>query len=163
MNKKFKKKIAVLSPIFSICSAQNSKPISAANEKIIKGLAIGIPSLLGSAGLIWCGINLVNYLKSKDNSQQRVNNNGDEKKSLDGTAKVKSKKLDGTEKDEAKKLIDGFLNQEWIADSKPDACYCRCINYELLKTDSRLDNDSLDYKNYCHSKFGTSSVKMLMI
>ena len=51
MNKNFKKKIAVLSAVLSICSAQNSKPVSSENKNLVKGLAIGIPSVLLAGGV----------------------------------------------------------------------------------------------------------------
>lgn len=116
MNKKFKKKIAVLSSILSIYSAQNLKPVNATNEKIIKGLAIGIPSLLGSAGLIWCGINLVNYLKSKSNNNNEIEDPG----LIKDTAEI----------EKAKKLLDKALDQDLVTSTKYKS-WCKHIEHGL--------------------------------
>ena len=139
MNKKFKKKIAILSAVLSIGSVQNSKSVSAANKNLIKGLAIGIPSVVLVAGLSILG---VKYLKNKNNDQ--------ENKNPDGGIKL----LEGEERQEAEKLMDDFINQEWILD-KNSKCFCKCINYDGMKNnDNELKNniDVIDYKNYLFGK-----------
>ena len=65
MNKKLKNKIAALFAVLSVCSPQSSRAANATNNKIVKYLAIVVPSLVVSAGLIWGGVELAKYLKNE--------------------------------------------------------------------------------------------------
>ena len=80
MNKKFKKKIAVLAAMLSVGQARGLamdrselKTKTQSNSQLTKDLAIGIVTILGGVGLIWGGFALAKYLK---------NNNNDEKSDL---------------------------------------------------------------------------------
>ena len=80
MNKKFKKKIAVLAAMLSVGQARGLamdrselKTKTQSNSQLTKDLAIGAVTILGGVGLIWGGFALAKYLK---------NNNNDEKSDL---------------------------------------------------------------------------------
>jgi len=51
MNKNFKNKIAALFAVLSVCSPQSSR--AADNKKLVKVLAIGVPSVLLTGGVVW--------------------------------------------------------------------------------------------------------------
>ena len=99
MNKKLKNKIAALFAVLSVCSPQSSRAANVESNKIMKYLAIVVPSLVVSAGLICGGIALAKYLKNKNNNNPNCD-------------------LKGQELENAKKLIDNFLKQEWIVNKK---------------------------------------------
>ena len=133
MNKKLKNKIAALFAVLSVCSPQSSRAANATNNKIVKYLAIVVPSLVVSAGLIWGGVELAKYLKNKNNDQEN-------KKPIGGNPGCYD--LKGQELENAKKLIDDFLKQEWIVDKKSKN-FCN----------EKLHEDN--YKNFCAGKFGS--------
>lgn len=139
MNKKLKNKIAALFAVLSFCSPQSSRAANVESNKIMKYLAIVVPSLVVSAGLICGGIALAKYLKNKNNDQEN-------KKPIKGNPDVNKNNnnpncdLKGQELENAKKLIDNFLKQEWIVNKKSKN-FC---NEELHE-----DN----YKNFCAGKF----------
>lgn len=135
MNKNFKKKIAVLSAVLSICSAQNSKPVSAENKNLVKYLAIGIPFVLLAGGVTWGVVELVKHLKNKNDDQE----NKKPIKSSPGGYDLK-----GQELEEAKKLIDDFLKQEWVVDKKSE---------NFCKDELHQSN----YLNFCAGKFKNAS------
>ena len=112
MNKKFKNKIAALFAVLSVCSPQSSR--AADNKKLVKGLAIGISSVLLAGGVAWGVVELVKYWKNKNNDQ--------ENKNTDGGIKF----LEGKEKQDAEKLMSDFINQEWILDKKSE-CFCNVL------------------------------------
>ena len=131
MNKKLKNKIAALFAVLSVCSPQSSRATD--NKKLVKGLAIGIPSVLLTGGVTWGVVELVKYLKNKNNDQEN-------KKPIGGNPGCYD--LKGQELENAKKLIDDFLNQEWIVDKKSKN-FCREELHEC------------NYKNFCAEKFGS--------
>ena len=76
MNKKFKKKIAVLAAMLSVGQARGLamdsselKTKTQSNSQLTKDLAMGAVTILGGAGLIWGGIALAKYLKNKNNDE----------------------------------------------------------------------------------------------
>ena len=143
MNKNLKNKIAALFAVLSVCSPQSSRAANATNNKIVKYLAIIVPSFLGGAGLIWGGVELAKYLKNKNNDQ--------ENKNPDGGIKF----LEGKEKQDAEKLMDNFINQEWIFD-KETKCFCKCINRDDVKnfkpSTGYVDGNIVGYRNYLSGK-----------
>ena len=77
MNKKIKRKIAVLAAILSIAQARGSamdrselKTKTQSNSQLTKDLAMGAVTILGGAGLIWGGVALARYLKNKNNDEK---------------------------------------------------------------------------------------------
>lgn len=141
MNKKLKNKIAALFAVLSVCSPQNSRAANSTNNKIMKYLAICIPALLGGAGLIWGGVELVKYLKNKSNDQENKNPDGGIKLKCTG----KEKCLEGQERQNAEKLMDDFIKQEWVLNKKSE-CFCKCIKK------SKPVADIVDYRNYLFGK-----------
>ena len=129
MNKKLKNKIAALFAVLSVCSPQSSRATD--NKKLVKGLAIGIPSVLLTGGVTWGVVELVKYLKNKNNDQEN-------KKPIGGNPGCYY--LKGQELENAKKLIDDFLNQEWIVDKKS-------------KNFCKEEAHKYNYKNFCAVKF----------
>ena len=76
MNKKFKKKIAVLAAMLSVGQARGLamdrselKTKTQSNSQLTKDLAIGAVTILGGVGLIWGGVALAKYLKNKNNDE----------------------------------------------------------------------------------------------
>ena len=142
MNKKFKNKIAALFAVLSVCLPQSSR--AADNKKLVKGLAIGIPSVLLAGGITWGVIELVKYLKNKNNDQ--------ENKNPDGGIKFLEVK---EEVEDAKKLMDDFIGQKWILDKKSE-CFCQCINCDDVKNfkpgTGYVDRNVVDYRNYLSVK-----------
>ena len=129
MNKNLKNKIAALFAVLSVCSPQSSRAVD--NKKLVKGLAIGVPSVLLAGGVTWGVVELVKYLKNKNDDQEN-------KKPIGG--KPGGYDLKGQELENTKKLIDNFLKREWIVNKKSKN-FC---NEELHE-----DN----YKNFCAGKF----------
>ena len=144
MNKKLKNKIAALFAVLSVCSPQSSRAANVESNKIMKYLAIGIPSLLGGAALICGGIALAKYLKNKNNDQ--------ENKNPDGGIKFLEVK---EEVEDAKKLMDDFIGQKWILDKKSE-CFCKCINRDDVKnfkpSIGYVDGNIVGYRNYLSGK-----------
>ena len=77
MNKKVKRKIAVLAAMLSIGQARGLamdsselKTKTQSNSQLTKDLAMGAVTILGGAGLIWGGIALTRYLKNKNNDEK---------------------------------------------------------------------------------------------
>ena len=142
MNKKLKNKIAALFAVLSVCSPQSSKATD--NKKLVKGLAIGIPSVLLTGGVTWGVVELVKYLKNKNNDQ--------ENKNPDGGIKFLEVK---EEVEDAKKLMDDFIGQKWILDKKSE-CFCKCINCDDVKNfkpgTGYVDSNIIDYRNYLSGK-----------
>ena len=138
-----KNKIAALFAVLSVCSPQSSRAANATNNKIVKYLAIIVPSFLGGAGLIWGGVELAKYLKNKNNDQ--------ENKNPDGGIKF----LEGKEKQDAEKLMDNFINQEWVFDEETK-CFCKCINRDDVKnfkpSTGYVDGNIVGYRNYLFGK-----------
>ena len=91
MNKKLKNKIVALFAVLSVCSPKSSEAVD--NKKLVKGLAIGVPSVLLTGGVVWGVVELAKYLKNKNNDQ--------ENKNPDGGIKF----LEGNEKQDAEKLM----------------------------------------------------------
>jgi len=141
MNKKFKNKIAALFAVLSVCSPQSSR--AADNKKLVKVLAIGVPSVLLTGGVVWGVVELAKYLKNKNNDQ--------ENKNPDGGIKF----LEGNEKQDAEKLMSDFINQEWIFD-KNSECFCKCINRDDVKnfkpSTGYVDGNIVGYRNYLFGK-----------
>ncbi|MBR0183548.1 MAG: hypothetical protein IJQ10_00015 [Clostridia bacterium] len=142
MNKKLKNKIAALFAVLSVCSPQSSKATD--NKKLVKGLTIGIPSVLLAGGVTWGVVELVKYLKNKNNDQ--------ENKNPDGGIKFLEVK---EEVEDAKKLMDDFIGQKWILDKKSE-CFCKCINLDDVKNfnpnAAYIDRNIIKYKNYLFDK-----------
>ena len=142
MNKKFKNKIAALFAVLSVCSPQSSR--AADNKKLVKGLAIGVPSVLLTGGVVWGVVELVKYLKNKNNDQ--------ENKNPDGGIKFLEVK---EEVEDAKKLMDDFIGQKWILDKKSE-CFCKCINCDDVKNfkpvADYVDGNITGYRNYLFGK-----------
>ena len=144
MNKKLKNKIAALFAVLSVCSPQSSRAANVESNKIMKYLAIVVPSLVVSAGLICGGIALAKYLKNKNNDQ--------ENKNPDGGIKFLEVK---EEVEDAKKLMDDFIGQKWILDKKSE-CFCKCINRDDVKNfkpgTGYVDGNVVGYRNYLSGK-----------
>ena len=142
MNKKLKNKIAALFAVLSVCSPQSSKATD--NKKLVKGLTIGIPSVLLAGGVTWGVVELVKYLKNKNNDQ--------ENKNPDGGIKFLEVK---EEVEDAKKLMDDFIGQKWILDKKSE-CFCKCINRDDVKNfkpgTGYVDGNVVGYRNYLSGK-----------
>lgn len=142
MNKKLKNKIAALFAVLSVCSPQSSKATD--NKKLVKGLTIGIPSVLLTGGVTWGVVELVKYLKNKNNDQ--------ENKNPDGGIKFLEVK---EEVEDAKKLMDDFIGQKWILDKKSE-CFCKCINLDDVKNfnpnAAYIDRNIIKYRNYLFDK-----------
>ena len=102
MNKKLKNKIVALFAVLSICSPKSSEAVD--NKKLVKGLAIGIPSVLLAGGITWGVIELVKYLKNK----KTLDNSNKDNNYIEDPGILK----DSQEIEEAKKLMDNTLKQE---------------------------------------------------
>ena len=117
MNKKFKKRISILSAVLSICYVQNSKPASAANKSLIKGLAISVPSVLLVVLAAWGGVELVKNLKNKSNNDTEIENPGLIKDSL--------------EIEKAKKLMDEAFKYEFEVAFRTCRFWCKHTGHGL--------------------------------
>ena len=120
MNKKLKNKIVALFAVLSICSPKSSEAVD--NKKLVKGLAIGIPSVLLAGGITWGVIELVKYLKNK----KTLDNSNKDNNYIEDPGILK----DSQEIEEAKKLMDNTLKQEWdvFVDSE---LYCKHFGHGL--------------------------------
>lgn len=120
MNKKLKNKIVALFAVLSICSPKSSEAVD--NKKLVKGLAIGIPSVLLAGGITWGVIELVKYLKNK----KTLDNSNKDNNYIEDPGILK----DSQEIEEAKKLMDNALKQEWDVFVDSELC-CKHIGHRL--------------------------------